>query len=69
MSVFVIRAFVRLREVVSEHRHLAKRVSAVEAHLAHHDDSIRALLKAINRIISPESPPKKRRIGFDPDRE
>jgi hypothetical protein len=67
VSVFVIRAFVRMREVISDHKHLAKRVSAVEAHLAHHDDSIKALIKAINKFISPERPPEKRRIGFDPD--
>jgi hypothetical protein len=67
VSVFVIRAFVRMREVISDHKHLARRVSAVEAHLAHHDDSIRALVKAINKLISPEEPPEKRRIGFNPN--
>jgi len=68
VSVFVIRAFVRIREIISEHKHLEKRVNAVESHLAHHDNSIKSIVKAINKLIGPEDPPKKRRIGFDPER-
>jgi len=67
VSIFVIRAFVRMREIISEHKHLAKRVGAMEAHLVHHDSSIRAIVKVINKLAGPEDPPKKRRIGFDPD--
>ncbi len=67
MSVFVVRAFVLMREVVSEHKELARRVNALEAHLAHHDDSIKAIVKAIRKLIGPEEPPKMRRIGFKAD--
>jgi hypothetical protein len=64
MSVFIVRAFVRLREVLSEHRELARRVAALETHLAHHDEHILAILSAIKELMSPEEPPERRRIGF-----
>jgi reverse gyrase len=67
MSVFVVRAFVRLREVLSEHRELAKRVAALETHLAHHDEHILALFSAIKELMSPEELPEPRRIGFRPN--
>ncbi|MCK4510178.1 ORF6N domain-containing protein, partial [bacterium] len=69
MSVFVVRAFVRIREVVSEHRELARRVAALETHLAHHDQNILDIVKAIRRLMSPEEPPKMQRIGFRADGE
>lgn len=64
MSIFIVRAFVRLREVLSEHRELAKRVTALEAHLAHHDEHILAIFKAIKELMSPAELPEPRRIGF-----
>jgi hypothetical protein len=64
MSIFIVRAFVRLREVLSEHRELAKRVAALETHLAHHDEHILALFSAIKELMSPEELPEPRRIGF-----
>ncbi len=67
MSVFVVRAFVRMREVVSEHKELARRVNALEGHLAHHDENIRAIVTAIKKLMSPEEPPKMRQIGFKAD--
>jgi len=67
MSVFVVRAFVRMREVVSEYTELARRVNALEGHLAHHDENIRAIVKAIKELMKPEDPPKMRQIGFKAD--
>jgi len=67
MSVFVVRAFIQVREVVSEYKELSRRVNALESHLAHHDDSIKAIVKAIRKLIGPEDPPKIRRIGFEAD--
>ena len=60
MSVFVVRAFVRMREVIPEHKELARRVAALETHLAHHDKNILAIVKAIKELMSPEEPPKLR---------
>lgn len=68
MSVFVVRAFVGMREVVSEYKELARRVNALEGHLAHHDDNIKAIVQAIRKLMSSEEPPKMRRIGFKADK-
>jgi len=69
MSVFVVRAFVQMREVISEYEELARRVSALEGHLAHHDQSLKALVKAIKELMKPGEPPATRRIGFRADED
>jgi len=63
MSVFVVRAFIRLREMVSTHRELSRRLAELEKRIASHDESIRTLFQAIRQLMaSPEKQPKK--IGF-----
>lgn len=64
VSVFVVRAFVHLRKLISGHKELARKLSQLERKLADHDDQIIALVSAIKKLMSPEPPPKKRRIGF-----
>jgi hypothetical protein len=70
MSVYVVRAFVKLRELLSSNRELARRLDQLEARLekklATHDDAIAAMLAAIRELMNP--PPAKRRgIGFTAD--
>jgi len=63
MSVFVVRAFIRLRGMVSTHRELSRRLAELEKRLDSHDDQIQVILKAIKQLMAPpEKPPKK--IGF-----
>ena len=65
ISVFVIRAFVKLREMLSTHKELAHKLAALERKLQNHDESIRSLVVAIRQLMRPPEPetPKKR-IGF-----
>jgi hypothetical protein len=67
VSVFVVRAFVQLRKMISGHKELARKISQLERRLAEHDDQIIALVNAIKKLMSPELPPKSRRIGFRKD--
>ena len=60
MSIFIVRAFVRLREVISTHKELAQKVEALERKIAHHDVQITSLINAIKRLISGDPVPKKR---------
>jgi hypothetical protein len=63
MSVFVVRAFVRLREMLATNRHLAGKIDELENHLDSHDTSIVSLFTAIKGMMTP----KRRRgprIGF-----
>jgi len=63
VSVFVVRAFVRLREILSTHKALAGRLDELEKRIASHDEHIRTLFQAIRQLMAaPERPPKK--IGF-----
>ena len=66
-SVFVVRAFVKLREVIAGYRELARKMAKLEARLADHDDQIMSLVQAIRHLMAPEPPPEKRRIGFNAD--
>ncbi len=66
VSVYIVRAFVRLRRVIAEHKELSRRIVQIERHLADHDEQIIELIKTIKQLLKPEPPPKKRRIGFHP---
>lgn len=63
VSVYVVRAFVHLRELLASSRQLAKRLDQHEKKLSAHDEVIGNLVSAIqNLMASPE--PTRRRIGF-----
>jgi hypothetical protein len=63
ISVFVVRAFVKLREMLSTHKELAHKLAELERKLQNHDESISSLVVAIRQLMAtPE--PKKRPIGF-----
>ena len=63
MSVFVVRAFVRLRELLASNSQLAKRIDAHEKKLATHDQAIGSLVATLSNLLAPPEP-KRRRIGF-----
>lgn len=62
-SLFVVRAFVRLREMLATHKELAVKVSELEHRVEGHDSSIRSLVSTIRRLMEPLSQPVKK-IGF-----
>ena len=70
MSIYVVRAFVQLREVLSADKELARRFEQLEARLdkklAEHDGTIAAILSAIRQLVNPKMP-KRRSIGFTAD--
>ncbi len=65
ISVFVVRAFVKLREMLLTHKELAHKLAVLERKLQNHDESIRSLVVAIRQLMAPPEPePPKKRIGF-----
>jgi hypothetical protein len=62
-SIFVVRAFVRLRQLLATHADLAKKLEALEKK---YDYQLRAVFDAIRQLTTPVEP-KKRRIGFEKD--
>lgn len=59
-SVYVVRAFVRMREALVEHRGLAERLDELERK---YDAQFRVVFDAIRALMEPPTPPR-RRIGF-----
>ena len=63
MSVFVVRAFVRLREVLATNAHLAQKLAELERKVTGHDADIQQLFEAIRQLLTRPEPPRKQ-IGF-----
>src|SRR5712675_3245585 len=64
MSVFVVRAFVRLREMLATNRRLAGKIDELENRLDSHDSVIVDLIDAIKQLMTPKKPSRVR-IGFE----
>lgn len=75
MSVYVVRAFVRLREVLAAHKDFASKLDALEkrtAVIAFRHDALaantraqfKAVFDALRDLMAPPEPKKKRPIGF-----
>lgn len=63
ISVYVVRAFVRLRRIVGMNKDLAHKLSELERKVESHDGAIRSLVTAIRQLMqAPE--PKETKIGF-----
>jgi hypothetical protein len=63
MSVFVVRAFVRLRAYARGHAEIAKRLDVLERRVTDHDEDLGDMFKALRALLAP-SPRKTREIGF-----
>src|SRR5213596_609967 len=63
-SVRVVRAFVKLREMIAANAQLAAKLEEFERRLDSHDKAIVNLFAALKRLLEPPAPPKKREIGF-----
>lgn len=70
VSVFVVRAFVKLRRLALGYKELAAKLGELERKVGGHDDAIRQLVAAMRQLMAPPPEQKpKRRIGFARDRE
>jgi len=65
MSVFIVRAFVKMREQLLATATLAKRLAEVEKLLLVHDSALGDLYQKIQPLLMPPEEPEKKRIGFD----
>lgn len=62
-SLYVVRAFVRLRRFLAAHKDLARRLAEHEKKLASHDQAIAGLVNTIRSLMAPPLP-RRRSIGF-----
>lgn len=65
-SIQVVRAFVKLRELVATHKELARKFSELEHRVESHDTHIQSLFNAIRELMEPPNKPI-RKIGFEPE--
>jgi len=63
INIAIMRAFVRLRQILETNRELAKKFSELERRVGRHDEEIAAILEAIRQLTDPPEKPR-REIGF-----
>ena len=64
VNVAIMRAFVRLRETLSLHKELARKLADLEQRIEGHDTNIRSLFEAIRQLMAPLPENSKPEIGF-----
>jgi hypothetical protein len=68
VNIAIMRAFVRLREILATHKDLARKLDDLERKLGEHDEKFQIVFDAIRQLMAPPPQPgKKRHIGFARD--
>jgi hypothetical protein len=67
MSVFVVRAFMQMREHLASNAAILKRLVEIDKTLLEHDSSLRTIWTKLQPLLAPPPEPPKRRIGFNAD--
>ena len=63
VNVAIMRAFVKLRQILSNHKELAYKLKELERKIEKHDTEIKDIFEAIRQLMRPSEEPK-RKIGF-----
>ena len=64
VNIEIMRAFVRLRQLLATHTELARRLDQLEARSSEHDRQFIVIIDAIRELMEPPPQKKKGRIGF-----
>jgi hypothetical protein len=64
VNIAIMRAFVRLREIMSTHKDLARKLEELERKPGEHDQHFQAVFEAIRQLMIPPLAAGKPRIGF-----
>jgi len=67
VNIIIMRAFVKLREMLATHKDLALKIEALEGKYQQHDETIKEIFDAIRELMTPDPVPPTRRIGFNTD--
>ena len=63
-NIAIMRAFVRLREIVSANAQLSRKLDELERRVSGHDEAITRIVQAIRELAAPQRPAPGRKIGF-----
>ena len=64
MSVYVVRAFVSMREQLAANSAILKRLAEIDKTLLEHDSALRDVYRKLLPLLQPPPQPSRRRIGF-----
>ena len=64
MSVYVIRAFIELREKIAANAAILKRLAEIDKTLLEHDTALREIYQKLLPLLAPAPEPPRRQIGF-----
>ena len=68
VNIAIMRAFVKLRQILSTNKELAGKLAELENKIERHDAEIQGIFEAIRQLMVPPPEKPKRRIGFHSDR-
>jgi len=64
VNIVIMRAFVKLREILLNHKELVHKLKELEGKIEKHDGEIQAIFEAIGQLMTPPPDPPKSKIGF-----
>jgi phage regulator Rha-like protein len=69
MSVYIVRAFIQMRERIAANIEIMKRLAEIDQILLKHDKSLQIIWAQLQPLLTPPPAPTRKRIGFDQDGE
>ena len=66
MSVYVVRAFIQMREQIAANAEILKRLAEIDKALLEHDEALQIIWRQLQPLLAPPALPPKPRIGFKP---
>jgi len=64
VNIAIMRAFVKLRQMLTAHKELAQKLTELEQKIEKHDGEIGAIFQAIRQLMAPAPARPRRKIGF-----
>ena len=64
MSIYIVRAFVRMRKAMSANEVILRRLAEIDKTLLVHDEDLRDLYQKLLPLLEPGPEPERRKIGF-----
>ena len=64
VNIAIMRAFVKLRQILSTHKELVHKLKELEQKIEKHDVEIQSIFDAIRQLMAPLPKPPRRKIGF-----
>ena len=64
MSIYIVRAFVRMREAMSANEVILRRLAEIDRTLLVHDEGLRDLYQKLMPLLEPGPEVERRKIGF-----